>query len=147
MSTPLKGRFKPRFPDKYKGDPMNIWFRSSWERDVMHWLDGRSDVVWWMSEERCVWYQNPVTKKNARYFPDFIIKVQENTGQIKTYVIEVKPKRQTIEPKKRSRVTKSYIYECKTFAVNQAKWKAAVEFCEDRRINFKIITEDELGIK
>ena len=25
--------------------------------------------------------------------------------------------------------------------------KAAVEFCEDRRIQFKVITEDELGIK
>ena len=52
-----------------------------------------------------------------------------------------------MEPKKKSRVTKSYIYECKTYAVNQAKWKAATEFCEDRRIEFKIITEDELGIK
>ena len=29
----------------------------------------------------------------------------------------------------------------------KAKWKAAVEFCEDRRIEFKIITEQELGIK
>ena len=60
---------------------------------------------------------------------------------------EVKPKKQTVEPKKKSRVTKSYIYECKTYAVNQAKWKAATEFCEDRRIQFKIITEDELGLK
>ena len=44
-------------------------------------------------------------------------------------------------------MSKSYIYECQTYAVNQAKWKAAVEFCEDRMIQFKIITEDELGIK
>jgi hypothetical protein len=44
-------------------------------------------------------------------------------------------------------VTKSYIYECKTYAVNQAKWKAAQEYCADRRIEFKIITEKELGIK
>ena len=29
----------------------------------------------------------------------------------------------------------------------EAKWKAAVEFCEDRRIQFKVVTEDELGIK
>ena len=29
------------------------------------------------------------------------------------------------------------MYECKTYAVNQAKWKAAVEFCEDRRIHPK----------
>jgi hypothetical protein len=35
----------------------------------------------------------------------------------------------------------------KTYAVNQAKWKAAQEFCDDRRIEFKIITEIELGLK
>ena len=45
------------------------------------------------------------------------------------------------------RYTKSYITEVKTYAVNQAKWKAADEWCKDRRIEFKIITEDELGIK
>ena len=33
------------------------------------------------------------------------------------------------------------------YAVNQAKWKAAVEFCKDHRIEFKIITEEELGLK
>jgi hypothetical protein len=62
-------------------------------------------------------------------------------------VIEVKPKRQTEPPKKKTRVTKSYLYEAKTYAVNQAKWKAAVEWCEDRRLEFKVITENELGIK
>jgi hypothetical protein len=73
--------------------------------------------------------------------------VKESTGQIKTYVIEVKPKKQTKPPTKKSRVTKSYIHECVTFEVNQAKWKAAREFCADRFIEFKIITEEELGIK
>ena len=43
-------------------------------------------------------------------------------------------------------MTQSYIYECKTYAVNQAKWKAADEWCKDKRIEFKIITEKELGI-
>ena len=60
---------------------------------------------------------------------------------------EVKPAKQTEPPKKKSRVTKSYLFECKTYAVNQAKWKAAQEYCADRRIEFKIITERELGIK
>ena len=62
-------------------------------------------------------------------------------------MVEVKPKKQTAPPKKPKRQTKSYIYECTTFAVNQAKWKAAKEFCDDRRIEFKIITEEELGIR
>ena len=90
---------------------------------------------------------SPVDNRVHRYFPDYIIRVKEKNNKIKNYVVEVKPKKQTRPPKKRSRMTKSYIYECQTYAVNQAKWKAAVEFCEDRRIQFKIITEDELGIK
>ena len=74
------------------------------------------------------------------------MKDKESTGQVKTYVIEVKPKKQTRPPKPRKNVTKSYIYECKTYAVNQAKWEAANEWCKDRKIEFKIVTEQELGI-
>ncbi len=32
----------------------------------------------------------------------------------------------------------------KTYAVNQAKWMYAREFCKDNSLEFKIITEDEL---
>ena len=73
--------------------------------------------------------------------------LKENTGQLRTYVIEVKPLKQTKPPKPKKKVTKSYIYECKTYAMNQAKWKAADEWCKDKRIEFKIITERELGIR
>ena len=48
--------------------------------------------------------------------------------------------------KPRKKVTQSYLYECKTYAVNQAKWEAANEWCKDRKIEFKIVTEQELGI-
>jgi hypothetical protein len=65
-------------------------------------------------------------------------------GKTKKYIIEVKPKKQTAPPKIKSRVTKSYLYEMRTYAVNQAKWKAAQEFCEDNGMQFKIITEKEL---
>ena len=80
-------------------------------------------------------------------FPDFIVKLRENSGRTKTYVIEVKPKKQTRPPKPGKRKTKSFIYETMEYAKNQAKWKLSEEFCADRMIEFKIITEDELGIK
>jgi hypothetical protein len=105
------------------------------------------NILQWGSEEFYIPYISPVDNRVHKYFPDFIIKVKESNGQIKTYVIEVKPKKQTRPPTKKSRVTKSYLYEMKTYAVNEAKWKAAQEFCADRLIEFKIITEDELGIK
>ena len=142
-----KGKYQPSHPKKYKGNPSNIVYRSLWERKFMVYCDRNQNILEWGSEEFFIPYISPVDHRVHRYFPDFIIKVKESTGQLKTYVIEVKPKKQTQPPKKRSRVTKSYLYECKTNAVNQAKWKAANEFCEDRRIEFKIITEDELGIK
>ena len=147
MAESNKSKYYPSYPKKYKGDPTNIICRSTWERKFCRWCDLNENILEWGSEEFYIPYISPVDNRVHRYFPDFIIKVKESAGQVKTYVIEVKPKKQTQPPKTPKRKTKSYLYECKTYAVNQAKWKAAVEFCEDRRIKFKIITEDELGIR
>ena len=140
-----KGKYKPQNPKKYRGDPTNIIYRSLWERKFMKYCDTRDNVLEWGSEEFCLPYRSPIDGKIHRYFPDFYVKINEN-GQIKKYVIEVKPKKQTIEPEVRKKKTKGYIYEVMEYAKNQAKWNAAREFCEDRQWEFKIITEDELGI-
>ena len=138
MGESFKSKYKPEYPQKYQGDPNNIICRSSWERRFCRWCDLNENILQWGSEEFYIPYISPVDNRVHKYFPDFIIKVKESTGQIKTYVIEVKPKKQTRPPTKKSRVTKSYLYEMKTYAVNEAKWKAAQEFCADRLIEFKI---------
>ena len=71
--------------------------------------------------------------------------VKESGGKIKKYLIEIKPKRQTKPPVKKSS-KKAYIYEAHEYAKNQAKWKMAKEFCADRQWVFKVVTEKELGI-
>ena len=147
MAESIKSIFKPSHPRKYKGDARNIICRSSWERRFCNWCDINESILEWGSEEFWIPYLSPIDNRTHRYFPDFIIKVKESTGEVKTYVIEVKPKRQTKPPIKKKRVSKSYLYEMKTYSVNQAKWSAANEWCKDRRIQFKIITENELGIK
>jgi len=147
MAESIKSLFKPTKPKKYKGDVRNIICRSSWERRFCNWCDTNESILEWGSEEFWIPYLSPIDNRTHRYFPDFIIKVKESTGDIKTYVIEVKPKRQTKPPIKKKRVSKSYLYEIKTYSVNQAKWNAASEWCKDRKIEFKIITENELGIK
>ena len=146
MAESIKSLFKPTKPRKYKGDVINIICRSNWEKRFCSWCDLNESIIEWGSEEFFIKYVSPVDNRYHRYYPDFLIKVKESTGQVKTYVIDVKPKKQTRPPKPRKNVTKSYIYECKTYAVNQAKWEAANEWCKDRKIEFKIVTEQELGI-
>jgi hypothetical protein len=140
------GRFKPKNPAKYVGDSSNIIYRSSWECRVMTWLDQNSDVISWASEELIVPYKSPVDGRFHRYFPDFLIKVKTRDGSIKTMMIEVKPKYQTVPPVQPSRKTKKFINEVITYGINQSKWKAANEYCLDRGWEFRIITEDHLGL-
>lgn len=142
-----KGKFKPKNPQKYRGDSNNIVYRSTWECRVMSWLDERADVVEWASEEFSIPYISPVDGKVHRYFPDFYVKIKQKDDIIREMVLEVKPHRQTQEPQKKSRVTKQYITEVVTYGVNQAKWKAAEEFCKDRKWTFKVLTEYDLGLK
>lgn len=66
-------------------------------------------------------------------------------GKEKTYMIEVKPHRQTQMPKT-TRRTKRMIAEVSTYAVNQEKWRAADLFCLEHGWEFKILTEKDLGL-
>jgi hypothetical protein len=127
------GKFSPKNTNKYLGDPMNIWYRSLWERRVMVHLDDNPNVIEWSNEEIVIPYLSPVDGRWHRYFPEAMI-------------LEVKPKKQSIPPKQRSRVTKQYIQEVVTYGINEAKWKAASEYCKDRSWIFKVITEEDLGI-
>ncbi len=141
-----KGKYKPSYPQKYKGDPTNIIYRSLWERKFMVYCDNNNKILEWGSEEIALPYRSPIDNRIHRYFPDFYIKVKESNGEIKKYLIEIKPLKQMSPPPKPKRQTKQYLYEVYEYAKNQAKWKAAKEFCEDRQWQFKVITEKELDI-
>ena len=147
MNESIKSKYKPRNPRKYKGNQNNIVCRSNWEKKFCQWCDTNENILLWASEEFSIPYVSPLDRRVHQYYPDFLIKVQEGCCAIRDYVIEVKPKRQCIPPKRKSKVTKGYIYEAKTYEVNKAKWRAAEDWCKDRRLIFKVITEDELGIK
>jgi hypothetical protein len=142
-----KGKFSPKNYWKYKGDPTNIIYRSLWELRVMKYLDENAAIIEWSSEELAIPYICPTDNRRHRYFPDFIVKVRKPDGLVQTMILEVKPKKETREPKKKKKMTKQYITEVMTWGKNQAKWKAATEYCSDRGWLFKLITEDELGIK
>jgi len=142
-----KGVFKPSNPKKYKGNPNGIIYRSLWERKMMVYCDLNENILEWASEEFFIPYRDPTTNTVRRYFPDFFIKYQDNQGNIRRSVIEVKPMRETLEPvATKGKSKKTLITEATNYARNQAKWKAAKEFCEDRKLEFRIMTEKELGV-
>jgi hypothetical protein len=142
---PYSGRFLPKNPKKYNGDSNNIIYRSSWEVRVMKYLDDHPNVLWWSSEELAIPYKSPIDNKVHRYFPDFIAKMKRKDGSVMTYVLEVKPEKQTKMPVKRKK-TQTYINETVTYAINQEKWRAAELFCFEHGWQFKLITERELGL-
>jgi hypothetical protein len=141
-----KGRFKPTFPKKYIGDYKNIIYRSLWELKFMNYCDRNENILKWSSEEIWIPYLSPLDNRVHKYFPDFYIKYIDKTKTTKESLIEVKPKRQVNGPKVNKKITQKQLVEIKEFAKNQAKWKAAEEFCADRRWSFQILTEDNLGV-
>jgi hypothetical protein len=144
----IQGYFKPKNPQKYKGDPTQIVYRSGWELKLMLYLDSRPDIVSWVSEEIIIPYRSPIDNKIHRYFPDFLVTKINRNGLKETILIEVKPSKQTVEPKKtKGKSNKVFMSEVFEWGKNKAKWKAAEEYCKDRGWKFEIFTEKELGIK
>ena len=114
----------------------------------MVYCDKNDAIIEWGSEEVIVPYLSPMDGKIHRYFPDFYMKVRQADGSTKKFIIEVKPKSQCKQPVKNpKRRTTKWFNEVKTFAINQAKWKYAREFCEDKGMEFKIFTEDHINPK
>lgn len=153
-----QGFFKPRNPKKYNGDPTNIFYRSGWELRVMKYLDENTNVISWTCDglgSDCaptsksglaIPYLSPIDNRIHRYYPDFLAEIKTADG-IKTYLLEVKPKAQTQQPVPSARKTKRYITEVMTWGVNQAKWKNAEDYCRNKGWEFRIITEEDLGLK
>lgn len=142
------GRYIPTNPEKYKGNPMKIIYRSLWERRLMVYCDNTEKVLEWGSEEIIIPYYSPLDGRMHRYFPDFYMKVRQKDGTIKKFIVEVKPKKDmrppTQTPKRR---TKKWLKEVQTYAINRAKFKYANDFCRDRGLEFLILTEDHLAPK
>jgi hypothetical protein len=141
-----KRKFSPNNPQKYTGDPTNIIMRSSWETKFANWCDLNPSVIQWKSEEVIIPYICGTDNKMHRYYVDFQIRIKDKTGEVKTYLVEIKPSKQTVPPVFPGRQTKRYLEESFAFIKNQSKWVAAKAYAKERGWEFIIITERELGL-
>ena len=147
-----KGKFRPKNPNKYKGNPSNIIYRSLLERRFMVYLDNNPSILKWSSEEIIIPYVSPVDNRVHRYFPDFYMKYRNNKDMIVEELIEVKPFSQCTPPNPKKKLTKTgrtskrYLKEVQTYMVNDAKWSLAMKYCKDRKWKRRILTEKDINI-
>ena len=139
-----KSKYNPENPDKYVGNPANIICRSTWERKMCKYLDKNTNVLRWASEELSIPYISPIDKKSHKYYPDFLAEIKQKSGSVQTFLIEIKPDKQTKPPTTKNKRTKTHNINMKTFVINDAKWKAAEKFCSDNDWKFTVLTEKHL---
>lgn len=142
---PYKTKFIPKNTTKYIGDHEKIICRSLWERKFCKFLDENVNVIRWSFETLKIPYISPIDNKQHIYLPDFIVEKKNKFGEIETLVVEIKPYKQTQQPKhKKNKSKKSILTENINYSINISKWEAAKLFCEKHSWKFVILTEKEL---
>ena len=128
----------------YKNGKVN--FKSRLELKSIKYADYNKHIVKWSLEPFHVKYLKPTDGKFHRYFIDLFLEFSSGDK----FMVEIKSYNETIPPKKPKKITnKSTMYyqqALQTFAVNQAKWKAAEKFAEENNMRFIILTEKELNL-
>jgi len=138
-----QGIYTPKNSEKYigRGSPRYL---SSWELKFFRWCDNNPNVLEWSSESVIIPYISPVDQRPHRYMVDNVVKIKEG-DKITKYLIEIKPKKQTIKPKGHgNKKHTTIVYENMTYMTNIAKWQAARKWCKKRGYKFQLITEDHL---
>lgn len=140
--------YRPRNPEKYIGDVDKIISRSSYESKFYRWCDNNENVIKWITEPFHITYIDIDYKcggtKQRKYFPDVLFQCKTSQG-IETYLVEIKPYKETQPPKQNKRKNKkTQLYEQRTWNTNSRKWAAAKNFCKQKGWHFNIVTEREL---
>lgn len=141
-----QGTYTLKNPEKYLGTRSEIRYLSSYEYECWKFFDTRPQILEWGAETVIIKYFNPVKNRQARYIVDAFVKWKDKDGVIHEALIEIKPESQTRSkpPVKGRKSQKTYLDECATWMVNQAKWQAAQKYAEERGWKFQLLTENQI---
>lgn len=124
---------------------MCVQYKSALELKSFKYCDANPHVKHWSVEPFNIKYIKPTDGKQHRYFIDLFIEFSSGDK----FLVEIKSKGETLPPKKPSKNTAkavmNYQKAIQTYAVNQAKWAAAIEFAEVNKMRFIILTEEHLN--
>ncbi len=155
-----QGNYIPINKDKVLklNDEGGVYFRSSWEKRIMVWLDTKNEIVKWGAE--CIKIPYQLTEvvdgdfkiKTRSYYPDFYYEIKTGDS-IKQVVVEVKPQKDyedavlfekggfNIQENLTLKKIKGLEYRFKTAQKNYKKWETMIKWCEKKGFEFIIITE------
>jgi 2,3-bisphosphoglycerate-independent phosphoglycerate mutase len=138
-----QGIYRPQNQDKFIGQ--EAIFRSGIELKFFRFCDNNPNIIRWGSENVVISYFDPELQKKRKYHIDNYVEIKEG-NIIKKYLVEIKPFKQTQEPKVTKKRKKAHLlYEQSQWVTNsQGKWPAAREFAKKHGMEFIIITEREL---
>ena len=138
MAKFAQGRYNMKNPDKYIGGKTPL-YRSSWEFAFMRFCDESPSIQKWASESIKIPYRHPFTGKYTVYVPDFFIVYMDKNGKKHAEMVEVKPMSQT-----RMDAAGKSLAKKKQVVVNMAKWEAANSYAKQRKIRFRVVSEEQL---
>jgi hypothetical protein len=133
-----QGIYVPKHPEKYVGKHKPR-YRSGWELTFMTFCDNNKNVISWASEAIQIPYRNPLTGKPTIYVPDFFVLYEDKFGRQKAEIVEIKPKKQSLIESKVANAKDRLIV-----AINHAKWAAAMAYCKQQGLTFRVLTEDDI---
>jgi hypothetical protein len=140
-----------------------LFYRSSWEKRIMIWLDNKPEITKWGAECIIIPYisremkDDDLRNKERSYYPDFYYELKSSDGSIQKVVAEVKPHKdfemackflsENIKIKDNLTVKglKNLEYDFKMAQKNAAKWTTMIDWCQKKGFEFIIITEITLN--
>jgi hypothetical protein len=157
------GNYIPKNKDKVikLNTQGGVYYRSSWEKKIMYWLDHKKEIIRWGAECMRIPYQmthfdnGDMRVKEHSYYPDFYYEMRNKDGVLKQVVVEVKPMKEykmvqllkegKLEvPEKGIKKLKSFEYDLKMAYKNKNKWETMIRWCDKKGYDFIIITEEHL---
>lgn len=126
-----QGYINPKSCKKLINQNEPVIYRSSYEKKFIVWLESSTNVIRWGSECCCIPYLF-VDGKTHKYYPDYYVEFKDGAKML----VEIKPYNQTHKP-----TNEDNAWANREWARNSCKWKAAMEFCESKGLQFKILTE------
>ena len=138
MARFAQGKYTLKNPDKYVGG-RSPTYRSSWEWAFMRMCDNNPNISKWASESIKIPYRHPFSGKYTVYVPDFFIVYQDKNGKKHAEMIEVKPADQTTMERAGKSLAKK-----KQVVIHMAKWEAANASAKQRKIRFRVVSEEQL---